>query len=269
MSATVLITGASSGIGAAVAQLLHSNGFTVFGTTRSANPAKTNGFRMLRLEVDSEDSVRACVQEVLSHSGRLDAVVNNAGFALIGAAEETSLAEAKEQFETNFFGVVRVTDAVLPAMRKAGSGRVINIGSLAGLMAIPFTGFYCATKFALEAYTEASWYELRPFGIWVSLIEPGFVRTGMSRSSRIPAQLLQEYDPARTRTAAAVARSVEDGVAPELVAQTVLRAVRSRRPKLRYRVGAAARWLPRVRNAAPWNVFAAGVRRTFALDAGG
>jgi NAD(P)-dependent dehydrogenase (short-subunit alcohol dehydrogenase family) len=179
MSATVLITGASSGIGAAVAQLLHRNGFTVFGTTRSANPAKTNGFRMLRLDVDSEDSARACVEEVLSHSGRLHAVVNNAGFALIGAAEEAGLAEAKEQFETNFFGVVRVTDAVLPAVRKAGSGRLINIGSLAGLMAIPFNGFYCATKFALEAYTEASWYELRPFGISVSLIEPGFVRTGM------------------------------------------------------------------------------------------
>jgi short-subunit dehydrogenase len=270
MSQTVLITGASSGIGEAVAKLLQTHGFTVFGTTRSPNPPQRDGIRMLTLDVDSEESVRRCVDQVLSEGGgRIDVLVNNAGYALIGAAEETSIAEAKEQFETNFFGVARVTNAVLPAMRQAKTGKIVTIGSLAGLMAIPFNAYYSATKFALEAYIEALWYELRPFGISVSLIEPGFVRTAISHASRVPSKTLSEYDEVRSRFGAAMRRAVKDGLAPELVAQAVLRAAQGQAPQLRYRVGGAARWLPRLRNATPWRVFASGVRRTFALDANG
>jgi short-subunit dehydrogenase len=269
MSATVLVTGASSGIGAAVARKLQASGFTVFGTTRKANPEQRDGFKMLALDVNSDESARACVDEVLSQSGRLDVLVNNAGFALVAAAEETSITEAKEQFETNFFGVVRMTKAVLPAMHQAERGWIINIGSLAGLMAIPFNAFYCGTKFALEAYSEALWYELKPFGIAVSLIEPGFVNTPISQSSRTALNPLKQYDTVRTRAGEALARSVKEGVAPALVADAVWRAATAREPQLRYRVGGAARWLPRLRNAAPWKFFASGVRRTFALDASG
>jgi len=151
MSQTVLVTGASSRIGAATAQLLHMRGFTVFGTTRAPNPPQQNEIHMLTLDGNSEDSVRNRAAEVISQGGRIDILVNNAGYALVGAAEETSIDEAKAQFETNFFGVARMTNAVLPSMRQARAGKIISIGSLAGLMAIPFNAFYCATKFALEA----------------------------------------------------------------------------------------------------------------------
>jgi NAD(P)-dependent dehydrogenase (short-subunit alcohol dehydrogenase family) len=268
MPRTILVTGASSGIGAAVAHLFHRRGFIVFGTSRSADPAAPHEFPMLKLDVNSDDSVKACVGEVLTRAGRIDVLVNNAGFALSGAAEETSIAEAKEQFETNFFGVVRMVQAVLPAMREARSGRIITIGSLAGLMAIPYNAFYNGTKFALEGYSEALWFELKPFGISVSLIEPGFVRTPINQAARTAANRLSAYDGPRDRAMAVVDRSIEKGIPADFVANIVFRAAQSRTPRLRYRVGADSRWLPRLKKVSPWNLFAAGVRRTFELDAG-
>ena len=266
MKETVLVTGASSGIGAAVAHLLHERGFRVFGTTRALDAAASD-FHMLSLDVTSDSSVRDCVQTVLSQAGRLDILVNNAGYALTGAAEETSVDEAKAQFETNFFGIVRMVTAVLPSMRQTGTGKIINLGSLAGLTAIPFSAFYCATKFALEAYSESLWHELKPFGITVTLIEPGWVRTGFSHGSRAAAGRLPAYDGPRKRAIAVIGRAVEEGLSPEVVAKFVLRAATSRQPRLRYRVGTDAEWLPRVRNSLPWNLYASAVRRRFALDA--
>src|SRR5437660_2901591 len=175
MSQTILVTGASSGIGQSTARLLAERGFTVFGTARKPDSAKREPFTMLALDVRSDESVRACVAQVITKSGRLDVLVNNAGYAMMGAAEETSVEEAKAQFETNFFGIVRMVNAVLPGMRAAGAGKIINISSLAGNTAIPFSAFYSASKFALEGYSESLWYEVRPFGITVSLVEPGFV----------------------------------------------------------------------------------------------
>jgi short-subunit dehydrogenase len=151
-------------------------------------------------------------------------------------------------------------------MRGAASGRIINIGSLGGLTAMPFGAFYSATKFALEGYSEALWHEVRPLGIAVSLIEPGFVRTGIAHASRAAARLLAAYEGPRTRALAVVARAVEHGMAPDTVAAVVLRAAESVTPQLRYRVGPDARWLPLVRQAAPWSIYASGVRRKFALD---
>lgn len=269
MPKTVLVTGASSGIGAAIAQLFHRRGFMVFGTSRSAAPGSVQEFPVVKLDVNSDSSAKACVEEVLARTGRLDVLVNNAGFALGGAIEETSMEEAKEQFETNFFGVARMVKAVLPKMREERSGRILTIGSLAGLLAIPYNAFYASTKFALEGYMEALWHELRPFGIGVSLIEPGFVRTGINQAARFVAQPLAAYDGPRDRAIAVIDRSVDKGVAPGVIANAVLRAVQSRSPKLRYRVGADARWLPRLKAATPWNLFALGVRRTFELDATG
>src|SRR5438093_6251879 len=150
MSTTALVTGASSGIGQAIALRLASRGIHVFGTARQPAQAQSAPFEVLPLDVRSEESVEQCVELALSRAGKLDVLVNNAGYALTGAAEETSIEEAKAQFDTNFFGAVRVVNAVLPAMRKAGTGKIINIGSLAGLTAIPFMPFYSATKFALE-----------------------------------------------------------------------------------------------------------------------
>jgi len=254
MSRTVLVTGASSGIGAAIARLLSTQGFTVFGTTRAEHPVSPPEYSMLSLDVDSEASAKQCVDQVLSKAGRLDVLVNNAGYALTGAAEETTIAEAKGQFETNFFGVVRMTNAALPAMRAAGPGRIITIGSLAGLTAIPFCAFYSATKFALEAYSESLWHEVRPLGISVSLIEPGWVRTSLNHASHVAAESLPVYDAPRNRVVAAIAQAVEKGAAPEAVARVVLRAAASRHPQLRYPVGFDAHWLPRLRS-----MFAVGI----------
>src|SRR5216117_1220186 len=228
MSQTVLVTGASSGIGQVIAQLLTERGFTVYGTSRK--PTGT----LVPLDVRSDDSVRACLDRV----GKIDVLVNNAGYTLMGSAEETSIEEAKGQLETNFFGVVRMVNAVLPAMRKAGAGKIINVGSLAGITAIPFGAFYTASKFAIEGYSEALWHELRPLGISVSVIEPGFVHTAIGDTTQIAGSPLTAYDPVRNRATSALNRHVNKGIAPEAVARTVLRAVESRTPSLRYRVGA-------------------------------
>ena len=193
MSQTVLVTGASSGIGQVIAQLLTERGYTVYGTSRK--PTGT----LVPLDVRSDDSVRACLDRV----GKIDVLVNNAGYTLMGSAEETSIEEAKGQLETNFFGVVRMVNAVLPAMRKAGAGKIINVGSLAGITAIPFGAFYTASKFALEGYSEALWHELRPLGINVTLIEPGFVHTPIGEKTQIAAKPLSAYDGVRQRATAA------------------------------------------------------------------
>ncbi len=261
MSQTVLVTGASSGIGQAIAQLLAERGFKIFGTARKPAAATLGNVTMVPLDVRSDDSVRACIERV----GPIDVLVNNAGYALMGSAEETSLDEAKAQLETNFFGVARMVKAVLPGMRKTGSGKIINIGSLAGITAIPFGSFYTASKFALEGYTEALWHELRPFGIHATLIEPGFVSTAIGDSTQVAAAPLAPYDSVRQRATAALGRHVKTGISPEAVAKTVLRAVQSRSPALRYRVGTDAAWLPRLKSVMPWPLFAVGVRRTFAV----
>jgi len=192
-------------------------------------------------------------------------LVNNAGYAVTGAAEETSVDEAKAQLETNFFGVVRMVNAVLPGMRAAGAGKIINISSLAGNTAIPYSPFYSASKFALEGYSEALWYEVGPFGISVSLVEPGFVNTPIGEASPVAAHPLAAYDTTRTRMLAAFGRALESGIPPEQVARRVLQVIEQPRPGLRYRVGAQATWLPRLRNVVPWKVYAAGVRKTFAV----
>jgi short-subunit dehydrogenase len=265
MSQTILVTGASSGIGQSTARLLAERGFTVFGTTRKPHATKEQGFTMLALDVRSDDSVLACVQQVLAKAGRLDVLVNNAGYSLTGAAEETSVEEAKAQLETNFFGIVRMVSAVLPGMRARGAGKIINISSLAGNTAIPYSAFYSASKFALEGYSESLWYEIRPFGISVSLVEPGFVNTPIGEASPVAARPLPAYDVIRKRMLAAFGHALESGIPPEQVARRVLQIIEHPNPALRYRVGAQARWLPRLRNVVPWNVYAAGVRKTFAV----
>ena len=255
MAQTVLVTGASSGIGQAIAQLLTTRGFTVYGTSR-----KPTG-KLIPLDVRSDESVRACVDRV----GKIDVLVNNAGYSLMGSAEETSVDEAKAQLETNFFGVVRMVKAVLPAMRQARAGKIITIGSLAGITAIPFGAFYTASKFALEGYTEALWHELRPFGIHVTLIEPGFIATAIGESTQIAAAPLAAYNGVRQRATAALDQHVKDGISPDAVARRVLRVIQSRSPSLRYPVGTDAAWLPRLKSVLPWPLFAVGVRRTFAV----
>jgi NAD(P)-dependent dehydrogenase (short-subunit alcohol dehydrogenase family) len=263
----ILVTGASSGFGRSIAELLAMKGYVVFGTSRNPTASETlPNVSMVPLDVRSDASVRACVDMVLQRAGHLDVLVNNAGYVQAGAIEEVSLDQAKAQFETNFFGVVRMVKAVLPTMRGQGSGTIVNIGSLAGLVAAPFIGFYNASKFALEGYTESLRHELKPFHIAVSLVEPGFFRTNIARSRQTGADPIPGYDPWRGRGLRAIARFEEHGGPPTDVAKCVLRIVESPSPRLRYLVGSDARRNARLRRFLPGSAFEWGLRRTMRLD---
>jgi NAD(P)-dependent dehydrogenase (short-subunit alcohol dehydrogenase family) len=265
---SVLITGASSGIGQSIARLLAEEGFVVFGTSRE--PARVEpmpGVEVLPLDVSLDESVRTCVGAVLSRAGRLDILINNAGYVLTGAIEDASIEEAKLQFETNLFGMARMVKAVLPRMRQERSGQIINISSLAGLVpGPPFCGLYSASKFAVEAYTEHLWREVQPFRVRVSLVEPGSIKTNLSRNRRDALEPVGDYDPWRRRALEAMRALEAKGPQPTLVAACVLRIIQSRSPRLRYRVGQDARWIPRLRQVLPAALFEQGIRRTFRLD---
>ena len=178
-SKVVLITGASSGFGKSAAALLADAGYRVCGTSRKPQGPIDGKVQMFAMDVDSNASVEACVGAVMGKEGRIDVLVNNAGTALTGGAEETSVEEVKAHFETNFFGPVRVTKAVLPSMRSQKSGRIINVSSVAAKLPVPFEGYYAAGKAALLAYSEALRHEVKSLGISVSVIEPGFFRTNL------------------------------------------------------------------------------------------
>jgi NAD(P)-dependent dehydrogenase (short-subunit alcohol dehydrogenase family) len=261
-----LITGASSGTGQSTARLLSRRGYRVFGTSR--NPAAAEaipGVEMLALDVRADDSVRACLDAVTQIAGRLDVLVNNAGYELAGALEEVSMDEAKAQFETNFFGIVRMVKAVLPVMRRQKQGQIITVSSLAGISPIPFMGIYSASKFAVEGYVEALRHELKPFGILVSLIEPAFLNTPMMSHRQVAAERIAEYDPWRQQSFDAIRAYEEKGPGAELVAETVLRIAASKAPRLRYLAGRQAKVVTGLRRFFPASAFEQGTRSTFRL----
>ena len=267
-SPVTLVTGASSGVGRATALALAARGHRVFGTSRT--PSRDAGpVEMLPLDVRDDASVAACVAAVATAAGRLDVLVNNAGYEQAGALEELSLEEARAQFETNFFGVVRMVNAALPLMRRQRSGRIVNVSSLAGLSPIPFMGMYSASKFALDGYTEALRLEVSPLGILVSQVEPGFLRTEMMQNRKMPARTIADYDRWRQRAFAAIREYEEKGPAGGVVADTIVRVVTTRRPRLRYLVGGQARTVAALRRFAPEAAFERGARGTFRLDRDG
>ena len=260
----VLVTGASRGIGRAIAQKFVQTGFQVFGTTRQASPVGTMA-RELHLDVQEEESVEKCVNAVLAQTGRIDFLVNNAGISIYGAIEEVSLAQIKAVFETNFFGVVRMTQAVLPTMRRQASGRVINIGSLAGFLPMPYQAAYAASKHALAGWTETLDLEVRRFGIRAILIQPGFIRTDIDRNSTTGALLKDIYADERSRVIEKLRLSVESGDDPVKVADAVLQAATKREPTIKVLVGRGARQVRVLRTLLPRTVFELGLRRQFEL----
>lgn len=263
----VLVTGASSGIGQATARLLAREGFRVFGTSRKPSAEKADGVEMVALDVTSDESAKACVENVLKRGVRLDALVNNAGYELAGAIEETTIDEARAQFETNFFGTLRMVRVVLPHMRQRGSGHIVNMGSLAGIIPVPFLGLYSATKFALEGYTEVLRHEVRPFGVRVSLVEPSFMKTGLQGARRWASEKVPDYAPSKERAIARVTLYEERDPHPESVAATVLRILRSPNPRLRHPVGKNAGAIALGRRLMAESLFERGTRRFFRLDA--
>jgi NAD(P)-dependent dehydrogenase (short-subunit alcohol dehydrogenase family) len=248
----VLVTGASSGIGQCCASLLARKGYRVYGASRSAGSASGEGVVPLHMDVTMDDAVRAGCASVLEREGRLDILINSAGMGIAGALEDSSPEEAREQFEVNLFGVLRVCRAVLPIMRQQESGYIVNIGSIGGLIAIPYQGLYSASKFALEGLTECLRMEVKGFGIHVVLIEPGDHRTGFTKNRRFTLGLSENpaYRAAFARAIERMARDEQTGPPPDNVARVVYRVIRTRNPRLRYTAGTSAQraavWLKRL-----------------------
>lgn len=263
-----LVTGASSGIGKASAEHLTQAGYTVFGTSRRGVPAEQQAYPMLVLDVTNDASAEAAVSEVLRREGRIDLLVNNAGFGVApGAAEESSLAQARAIFDTNFFGLIRMTRAVVPHMRQQRSGRILNIGSVLGFLPMPFGALYAATKHAVEGYSESLDHELRTWGIRVSVIEPAYTRTPFDHNMLQPDQPLEEYRLIRARLNRVIEKVMARGDAPAVVAATVLKAATAPAPQLRYTAGGLAARLRWLRRFAPASLMDAGLRKDLQLDA--
>lgn len=244
-----IVTGSSSGIGNAIVLELARNNFITYGTMRNLDKisdlktiADQENLKIYfkQLDVTDDNSVKNAINSIVAETGRVDVLVNNAGYGLVGAFEDLSLDEVQKQFETNVFGVIRVTQAVLPTMRKQESGIIVNISSGAGRFGYPTASAYVSSKFALEGLTESMSYEIEPFGIRTVLIEPGVIKTNffnsmsLARKSKDPdspyLQMMQVMEKS-------VTKMLENGTIPQYVAKTVLEAVTSRNPKLRYLVG--------------------------------
>ena len=263
-----LVTGASSGIGEATAQRLAMAGYKVYGTSRRGAQARERSFEMLRLDVTSDESVEAAVGEVMRLSGRIDLLVNIAGFSVAPAgAEESSIEQARSIFDTNFFGIVRMTRAVVPHMRHQRGGRIINIGSVFGFLPAPYMALYAATKHAIEGYSESLDHELRTTGIRVSVIEPANTNTQFDANLLEPDAKVDAYREIRAVVAKRMTEMVAAGDQPGVVADAVLKAAIAAHPKLRYAAGGRASRLRLLRRLAPAGVVDAGIRKDLQLDA--
>jgi short-subunit dehydrogenase len=263
---TTLVTGVSSGIGREISQLLAERGARVFGTARnptSADPIR--GVEIVRMEVTDDSSVNEAVRSIQQKAGPVQLLVNNAGYSSTGALEETSIAEAKQQFETNFFGVLRVTNAVLPGMRQSGYGRIVNISSVLGFLPAPYMGIYAASKHALEGYTETLDHEVRTFGVRAVLVEPFLTKTKIGQNEKTAQTSLQDYALQRKRMSEVVHQGLEHGDDPRIVAEAVYQAVTARSPRLRYPVGKGIN-LSRLRRFVPAGMFDKSFRKQFQLD---
>lgn len=254
----ILVTGASSGIGEACARYLARQGNQVFGTSRRATAKRSALFEMLRMDVNEESSVHEAITTILEREKRLDVLVNNAGYSLAGAVENTSLEEAQVQFETNFFGVMRVCRAVLPAMRHQQHGYIVNISSIGGLISIPFQGLYCASKFALEGFTEALRGGVRPYGIQVVLIEPGDFHTSLTahRQRAAGAATNSPYSDKFRQAVEVIEADEVSGPSPEGIARLLERIINTTAPGLRYSIGPSSqRFAVALKKVVPYKLF--------------
>ncbi len=262
-----LVTGASSGIGEATARRLATAGYKVYGTSRRGPTADQRSFQMLTLDVTSDDSVEDAVEQVMRVEGRIDLLVNNAGFGVAPAgAEESSIDQARSIFETNFFGVVRMTRAVVPHMRRQGSGRIINIGSVLGFLPMPYGALYAATKHAIEGYSESLDHELRTWGIRVSIIEPAYTKTHFDANFLEPDSKLDAYREVRAVLGQTLKEVMATADEPDVVAAAVLKAASAVRPHVRYTAGGRASRLRWLRRFAPTSLLDAGIRKDLHLD---
>ena len=238
MGKVVLITGGSSGIGKSIGEFLHSKGYIVYGTSRNPEGISNSIFPLIALDVRDIQSIQNAVAEVISKSGRIDIVINNAGVGITGPIEEIPTHEIKNNFETNLFGPIEVIKAVLPQMRIQKSGLIINITSIAGYMGLPYRGIYSASKGALELITEALRMEVKDFGIQVTNIAPGDFATNIA-AGRFHAPLLKgsPYETPYGNTLKMMNEHVDSGSNPLEMAITVHKIIQDSNPKVHYKVG--------------------------------
>jgi len=258
----ILITGASSGIGLLIATKLHNNGYKVFGTSRSPEKHKDKvPFELLTLDITSDESIKNCLEALFSKTQTLDVLVNNAGYLIAGSVEETTIEMAHRQFETNFWGSVKMTKAVLPFMRKQRSGKIITIGSLAGLIGLPFNDYYSASKHALEGFFKSLRFEVKDFNIRVSVVEPEFFKTNIDQAAEYAESTISDYDKMRKSITDFFNTSIAKAPTPEPVADAVIKIVKSKDPKFSYPVGGNAKFLP-ILQFFSYKLFEAGFART-------
>ena len=234
MKKIILITGASSGFGKATAELLSSRGHIVYGTSR--HPQSDTAIRFLQMDVRQPDSIRQGVEQIIAAEGRIDVLINNAGMGIGGALELATPEEIDLQMGTNFMGCVNLCQAVLPHMRRQRQGRIINLSSIGGVMGLPYQGFYSASKFAIEGFTEALAAEVRGFGIQVSMVEPGDFATGFTASRRNSAATAanEDYRDSFARSLSLIEKEENGGLQPIVLARRLVHIVECRRPRLRY-----------------------------------
>jgi NAD(P)-dependent dehydrogenase (short-subunit alcohol dehydrogenase family) len=262
-----IVTGASAGIGDATARALHAAGYRVFGTYRRPPATRSPGIEYLACDVTSDESVKAATGEVLNQAGRIDLLVNNAGVGLVAGAEESSLEQAKSLFDVNLFGVVRMTNAVLPTMRRQRAGRIVNISSVMGLIPAPFMALYSASKHAVEGYSESLDHETRSAGIRVVLVEPAYTRTSFEGNVYQADQRLDLYQSARTNAEGVLREAMKSADSPELVASAVVKASTAATPHRRYTAGRMARQISLLRRFVPASAFDKSLRKQMRLPA--
>lgn len=249
MNKVALVTGASSGIGYETAVLLKEAGFTVYGAARREEMLKElekKGIHTIKLDVTDETSMVNCVEKILNKEGRIDVLINNAGYGSYGAVEDIPIEEAKRQFEVNIFGLARMTQLVLPSMRSQHYGRIVNLSSMGGKVTTKFGAWYHATKFALEAFSDCLRVEVASFGIDVVLVEPGGIKTdwGIIAADNLKKTSSKgAYAKMANHTADGLRKMYQSNylTKPNVIAKTILKAVTARKPKTRYLVGFLAK----------------------------
>jgi short-subunit dehydrogenase len=278
-----VVTGSSTGIGFETSLALAKNGYLTYATMRKtegggskqiADIVKNENLplNVLQLDVENDKSILDAINKIITENSRVDVVVNNAGYALVGALEETSMEEIKAQFETNFFGAVRVMQAVIPIMRKQRSGKIVNITSMGGRIAIPLDSIYHATKFALEGLSESIQYELEPFGIKIILIEPGGVATNFWKNWRMAAKASRSgdnnspYKQIENNMFESFKKMEQNAIHPSEVAKVILQAVIADNPDFRYVVGKDAAAILETRRSMPDREFHNFIKKQFNLQ---
>ena len=252
MKKTILITGASSGFGLLLATNLHKKGFEVIGTSRE--PQKHTGkvpFKLLALDISDEYSIKSFAQELFSVTNKLDVLVNNAGYMLMGLAEETPVELGRKQFETNFWGTVNLTNALLPYFRKQNFGQIITVSSIVGLIGPPGLSYYSASKHALEGYFKSLRFELNQFNVKVSMVEPMWFKTGLGEHSDGATGSISDYSVLRNKVNASAQKSMAEAPGPDAVVNTIEKLIGTKEPKMLNPVGKMSGMVLFLQNYAP------------------